>query len=197
MIDAVTLLAAGGFAALAGLFAFLEVLPPLGRFVPGQLLVGAVAAGAARSSGSALPLVLAAFLGSLAGDLVNFVRARRHARWVLGGRHATGLPGDALDRLHRRLASNVVGTVLARRWFTGDRALMPWAAGAWNVPAFPYLAVNALACLAWAVAWVAAGFAFAYATRVLDPALSVILAITALMVVSRPFQNHSPRALWS
>lgn len=176
-------------AASIALVALLEVLPPLGRFIPGHLVVGVLGAvGFALHVHPAL-LVGAAFVGAFAGDALNFDRARRHPRIVV--QSAWWLPGGDVDRLERGLARSPLPTLVLRRFFTRDRALLPLVAGGWGMAPARFGAMAVLACATWSLTWLGAGYAFAAVTRALPALASVGLAGAALLLVSRPLEQRS------
>lgn len=183
--------AALAIAASIALVSLLEVLPPLGRFIPGHLVVGvlgAVAFAMGAGPGVVALAIGAGFAGALAGDLLNFDRARRHPRLVVAS--AWWLPGGDVDRIERGLARNAFATFVARRFFTRDRALLALVAGGWGMAPARFAIGAFAACLVWAAAWVGAGYAIGLATRALPVAASVGIAAAALLVLSRPLDQR-------
>ena len=178
----------------AGLFlaALLEVLPPLGRFVPGQLLVGALAAVAVALDALTLWQLPLLVVGALAGDALNFARAKHHPRFLLGGRGGWWLPGHDVDRLEASLRRSPARTFLLRRFLTKDRALLPLAAGGWGMGWGTFLASAGLACAVWSVAWFGAGAAIAYAMLHLPPAVGIAMLLGFLLVATRPLDAKAP-----
>lgn len=180
----------------AGLFlaALLEVLPPLGRFVPGQLLVGGGVAVAVARDAFTPWLVVAVVLGTLTGDALNFARAKHHPRFLMGGRGGWWLPGRDVDRLEASLRRSPARTFLVRRFYTKDRALLPLAAGGWGMPWRTFLVSAAGACVVWSLAWCAAGAAMALAMRHLPPAVGIAVLLGFLLVATRPLESATPGA---
>ena len=180
----------------AGLFlaTVLEVLPPLGRFIPGQLLVGLGVAVAVGVGGFTPWLLVAVVLGTFTGDALNFARAKHHPRFLMGGRGGWWLPGRDVDRLETSLRRRPVQTFLLRRFYTKDRALLPLAAGGWGMSWRTFLVCASVACLVWSLAWAAAGAAMALAMMHLPPAVGIAMLLGFLLVATRPLESGTPGA---
>lgn len=178
--------AVAAFALGLGLVALVEVLPPLGRFIPGQLLVGLAGAAALQLDAFSLWLLLATWAGALAGDALNFARAQRHPKLVLGGRGAWWLPGHQVDHLETGLRRSPWRTYLLHRFLTRDRAILPLAAAARGLPWSRFLPPAATACLVWAAVWITLGAAVTLGGRLLHPAASIVLATLLLLLATRP-----------
>lgn len=174
-----------------GLFlvAFWEVLPPLGRFIPGQLFIGLLAAFAVGLGDFSPWQPAALLLGTLAGDVLNFARAKHHPRFLLGGHNRWWIPGQDLDRLEASLRHNLAATFLRGRFSTRDRALLPMSASAIGArwPAFLRAAVPA--CLAWSATWYAAGAAIALSFQHLPPAAGITLLLGFLFLATGPVER--------
>lgn len=179
-----------------GLFlvALLEVLPPLGRFLPGQLLVGLLAALAVALDAASAWILVATLAGTLLGDVLNFVRAKHHPRFLMGGAGGWWLPGQDVDRLEAGLRRNPVRTFLVRRFFTKDRALLPLAAGGWNMAWSTFLLAAGTACVAWSLTWLTLGAATAYAMMHLPPAIGIAMLFISLLLATRPVDTPRPDA---
>lgn len=178
----------------AGLFlaALLEVLPPLGRFIPGQLLVGGLAAFAVGTHAFSPWQVAAVLLGTLAGDALNFARAKHHPRFLMGGRGGWWLPGRDVDRLEAALRRSPVATFVLRRFYTKDRAILPLAAGGWGMGWGLFLGCALVACVAWTAAWFGAGALLALAMLHLPPAVGIALLFGFLLLATRPLESPTP-----
>lgn len=176
-------------ALLAGglfLLAFGEVMPPLGRFVPGQLFIGLLAAFGVGLGHFSPWQPAAVLLGTLLGDVVNFARAKHHPRFLVSGRNRWWIPGHDLDRLETDLRHNLARTYLLRRFRTQERALLPLSAAAVSITWPRFVATAALACLAWTSVWFGAGAAIALAFQRLSPALGIALLLGFLLLATRP-----------
>lgn len=180
-------LVAAGFAV-----AFLEVLPPLGRFLPGQLLVGLLGAAAWFGDGPLLWLVPAVLLGALLGDALTFSRSWRDPRLAWGGRRAWWLPGHDVDRLEAALRRSFLRTYVLRRFLTRDRALLPIAAGAVSSSWQRFAAASALSCLVWSAAWTAAGAGVALGWQLLPPPAAAAILLTFLFLAVGPVEKVAP-----
>lgn len=172
--------------------AFLEVLPPLGRFLPGQLLVGLLVALAWLLGAFSPWLVVPAFTGALAGDLANFRRAWRDPREGFGGPRAWWVPGHDVDRLEAGLRHAPLRTYLLRRFRTRDRALLPLSAGVVGMPPERFLAASAAACLLWSLAWVGLGLAVGAGAQVLPPLATAGMLLGFLLLSTRPLDAAQP-----
>lgn len=185
-----TLVLAGGLLAVA----LGEVMPPLGRFVPGQLFIGLLAA-FSIGLGHFSPWQPAAVLvGTFAGDLVNFARSKHHPRFLVSGRNRWWLPGHELDRLESDLRHSLVRTYFLRRFRTQERALLPLSAAAIGVTWPRFVATSAVACVAWTVVWFGAGAAIALAFTRLSPALGIALLLGFLLLATRPEPEQTAAA---
>lgn len=179
----------GGIVAAAFLVAFLEVLPPLGRFIPGQLLVGLLGAAAWVGHGPLLWLVPATFVGAFAGDALTFLRSWRDPRLAWGGKGSWWLPGHDVDRLEVALRRSFTGTYVARRFFTRDRALLPIAAGAVDASWERFAPVSALSCLLWSAAWTGAGAGLALGMQMLPGPAAAAALLTFLFLAVGPVEK--------
>lgn len=181
-------LRAGLVAAAFGV-ALIEVLPPLGRFIPGQLLVGILGAVAWLGNGPLALVAAAAFLGAFAGDWLTFFRAWRNPRLAWGGRGSWWLPGHDVDRLEAALRRSFPRTYLLRRFFTRDRAVLPIAAAAVDASWQRFASVSAVSCLVWSAAWAGAGAGVALGMQLLPPPAAVAIFLTFLFLAVGPVEK--------
>lgn len=182
-----------GLVAAAFAVAFVEVLPPLGRFIPGQLLVGVLGTLAWLGGGPLAWLVPAALLGALAGDWATFFRAWRNPRLAWGGRGSWWLPGHDVDRLEVALRRSFFRTYLLRRFLTRDRAILPIAAAAVDAPWQRFALASALASAVWAGVWIALGAGVALGAQMLPPAAAAAIGLTVLFLAVGPVEKAVPR----
>lgn len=179
-----------GLAAGLALVAFLEVLPPLGRFIPGQLIVGALAGIGVYEGWFSAWLGLAVVAGGFAGDLLNYVRGRRHPKRLFQNQGGWWIPGETLDHLKSGLRHTPFTTYVLRRFRTRDRAILPLAA-AWEMPLLRFVPVAAAGALVWSVAWLLAGALVGLSARSFHPAVTAALLIGFLLVATRPLETRA------
>lgn len=185
-----------GFGALLFLIALVEVLPPAGRYLPGPLLVCAIAGLAAWRDAFAWWQLLGAGLGAIAGDIANYERARRHPRRTWARSTDWGLDTPEARGIERALQASPWRVALTRKLLTRDRALLPLVAGAWGAPWRPFLAVTVCTSLAWGLVWAGLGAGGILALKVLPPLWSMgILVVVALLVVP-PYARADQSAQW-
>lgn len=162
---------------VAGAAAFLETVPGVGVFFPGE----AVLAGAAATIDGTprhylgVTVVLAAWTG----DQVNFWIARlstRHLR--LAGKAAPSARRSvrAFQGAMALLRAHGVWAVLVGRLIPVVRSFIPAAAGVARIPPVPFALASAVGCVLWASLWLGAG-------SVLRAALDQHPAVVALVVV--------------
>jgi len=129
----------------------------LGTVVEGEtvLVIGGFAA---RRGYLSLPWVMAAaFAGSLAGDQLYFLLARRYGERVLGSRPSWRA---RLHRVRDLLDRHATLFILTFRFFYGLRTVSPVAIGLTNVSVRRFLLLNVSGAALWSVAFGGAGYAF-------------------------------------
>lgn len=166
----------------------LEVLPPLGRYLPGQLFLAGIALYAAANDAATPWIVVAAFAGALAGDLANYAYARRHPRIEFGGSSHWWLPGHTLDKLDRGLKHGLLQTALRSFFHTRDRAVLPIAAGAHGTPPAKYVPVATLAVAGWTIAWCGIGLILGEAWQRLPDVARLGAVVVAMMIAANPLR---------
>jgi len=177
-------------AALA-LIAFAECFALLGIVVPGVVLLGvaAFAAGAVRLA--LVPCLLATFFGALAGDGLSYALGRRlhgNIRQSFPFRRNPHWIGDG----ERFFARHGTWSVAIGRFVGPIRPVIPLIAGVLSMPARRFLAVDLLAGLAWAPAYVLPGYFVGAAVEreyappeVLVPAAAAVLGLLMLLLLRR------------
>jgi len=120
----------------------------IGTFLEGEtiLVLGGFAAhrGLLRLPG----VMLAAFVGSLAGDQLFFFIGRRHGpAWL--ARHPKWQP--RVERARGLLNRHATGLILVFRFLYGLRNITPFALGLSDVPAPRFIVLNAVGAAIWAV----------------------------------------------
>lgn len=127
----------------------------LGTMVEGETLL--ILGGFAAHQGYLhLPAVmLAAFVGSLLGDLGWFYVGRRY-----GQRALAKFPRlqTRVERVTALLQRRETGLLLSFRFIYGIRTVTPLAAGLSRIPAARFMLLNGLGAAAWSVAIASAGY---------------------------------------
>lgn len=131
----------------------------IGTFVEGETIL--VMAGFAAHQGYlSLPFVmLAAFVGSLAGDQLAFFAGRRYSAALLR-RFPRLLPG--VRRAQDLLLRYGTPLLLGFRFVYGIRNVTPIAAGSSPISVFRFLGLNAVGAALWSCAVAYAGYAFGH-----------------------------------
>lgn len=186
----------GSLAELLKQYGYLAVL--LGTFLEGETIL-LMAGFAAHQGYLSLPgVMLAAFVGSLAGDQLAFFAGRRYGRAALSRfprvlaqlERATGL-------LERYGSALLVGF----RFVYGIRNATPLSAGLSRIPVSRFVLLNAVGALLWATTVSAAGYVFgraielvlADARRVEEVVLATILGL-GLVVAVISHRRRNPRS---
>jgi membrane protein DedA with SNARE-associated domain len=142
------------------------------------------------------------FLAAVAGDNTGYWIGRRggrslierHGRWV-------GLTSQRLDSIDRFFARHGAKTILVARFLSGVRAFTPLFAGISRIPWRRFAALDAAACLVWAVAVGLLGYAFGESWGRVEhwvgrAGLSLLVLIAALVLL-RAASRHGDRVrLW-
>ena len=127
----------------------------IGTFLEGETIL--IIAGFAAFNGHlSLPLcILAAFLGSFAGDQTAFYVGRYNRRFL-----ETRLKKweCRIERVHRLLEKHQVLVLLSFRFFYGFRNITPFAVGTTNVSPLRFFALNAVGAAVWAVSFGLGGY---------------------------------------
>ena len=144
------ILAYGYLAApLVGLIAFAEGIAVIGSFVPGSMLLVAIATSAGSGHVSLAWMILWASLGAVAGDLLSFLLGRRHGASMLAMRPFHYRP-DWTRRATELLEVRGDVAVFIGRLVPPLRALMPVMAGMSGLKTRRFLASDTLSALVWA-----------------------------------------------
>lgn len=165
-------------------FGYLVIL--IGTFFEGETVL--VLGGFAAHHGHLdLPgVILAAFLGSYAGDQVWFHLARRYGRRWLARRP---LLLGRVERVRDRLGGHADWFVLTFRFLYGIRSVGPMALAMSGYPPRRFLVLNGIAAAVWAVVVGWAGYLFGQAFELLlgevkDMQLKILGAILAAVAAA-------------
>lgn len=131
-------------------------------------------------------VMLAAFLGSYAGDQLWFHLARRYGRQWLARRPRLLAK---VDRVHHRLGRHADWFVLTFRFLYGIRSVGPMALAMSGYPPRRFLVLNGIAAAVWAIAVGWAGYLFGEAFelmlgKVKDVQLKILGAAAAAIVAA-------------
>lgn len=141
-------------------------------------------------------VVLAAFVGSFAGDQLYFYIGRRWGEYALARRPAWR-PGA--ERARRLLERYGTVFILSFRFIYGVRTISAFVIGLAGIGAWRFLVLNAISAAIWSVVIGGAGYAFGEAiTRMIDRVkvyeLHVVAAVVALSVAG--WAVHVLRRRW-
>jgi len=128
----------------------------IGTFLEGETIL--IIAGFIASSTGALSLplcILAAFLGSFAGDQTAFYIGRynkkflekRLQRWEC-----------RIEKVHRLLEKHQVLVLVSFRFFYGFRNITPFAVGTSNISPLRFFLLNGIGACIWAISFGVGGF---------------------------------------
>jgi undecaprenyl-diphosphatase len=172
--------------ALVAVMAFLETGAGIGLIAPGELVVilGGVAAG--QGEIKLLPLIALVWASAVAGDVLSFALGRRLGRgFLITHGHRIRLTPRRLEQIERYFAQHGGKTILFGRFISLVRSLVPFIAGASNMPARRFLPMTAAAAGIWATACTFVGYVF---WNSIDDAVALAkqgsLAIAALLTIT-------------
>ncbi len=141
--------------ALAGLLALAEGVPGVGVFLPGEIMITALATSV---PGFQAPLLgLAVVVGACVGDQINYWLGR-----LMGPRISNSMAFRKLGRARWDRALDLIDrhgarAVLASRLIPVVRAIVPAVAGAAGLSPARFTAASVAGSVAWATVWVGAG----------------------------------------
>ena len=176
----VTGVADGWSPALAGLLALAESLPGVGAFLPGEIMITALATSV---PGVQIPLLgLAVVVGACVGDQLNYWLGRlmgpRLSNSVVFRKLGKTRWDRALDLINRHGAR----AVLISRLIPVARAIVPAVAGAASLSPARFTAASVAGSLAWALVWVGAG---AVAGSLSAWSLSLVIIGAGVLLLAR------------
>ncbi|KZZ14993.1 hypothetical protein A3750_12565 [Oleiphilus sp. HI0079] len=184
--------------------AFVESFAIAGIVVPGVALLFSIAAIASLSHIPVESVLIAAFLGAVAGDVLSFFIGRAFHDRLTNVWPFSRYP-DALSQGERFFNKYGTISVVIGRFVGPLRPVLPLTAGMLQMPSAKFITINILSACAWAPAYILPGYlgaefsqnAFANEHAGLSAWLVVCLILTALpwlvtlKLVSIPFkQKH-------
>ena len=167
--------------ALAGLLALAESVPGVGAFLPGELMITALATSV---PGVQTPLLaLAVVVGACVGDQLNYWLGR-----LMGPRLSSSIVFRKLgqarwDRALELINRHGARAVLVSRLIPVVRAIVPAVAGAAGLSPARFTAASIAGSASWAIVWVGAGAAAGSLSA--GPLLLVILGAGLLLLARR------------
>lgn len=169
------------------LTAFIESFAIAGIVVPGVAILFSIAALASLSGIPLFDVLLAAFIGAVAGDLISFFIGRAfHAsipnKWPFSRYPEALAKGEQFFNKYGTL-SVVIGR------FVGPlRPVLPITAGILKMPTSKFVSINLLSALAWAPAYILPGYLGASLSQSLfsAPLLTQVLIGLGLVSLALP-----------
>jgi len=146
-----------GLEHLVGRYGYAAIL--LGTFFEGETILVIGGFMAHRGYLALSGVILAAFLGSMAGDQLFFMLGRRHGPAVLARRPSWTGRVHRVNGLLRRYQTLVI---LGFRFVYGMRTATPFVLGLGDVPAIKFLALNMVSALVWATVIAGGGYLFGH-----------------------------------
>lgn len=144
-----------------GLMAFLETGAFLGFIAPGEtaVIVGGLVAG--QGEISLLALIAIVWVCCVAGDLTAFQIGRRLGRqWLLSRGARLQITEERLETVESFLAKRGAVFIVFGRFLGLVRPLIPFTAGASNMPLKRFLPYDVLAAGLWSITFCTLGFLF-------------------------------------
>ena len=166
--------------ALAGLLALAESLPGVGVFLPGEIMITALATSV---PGGHTPLLgLAVVVGACVGDQFNYWLGR-----LMGPRLSDSMVFRKLGRARWDRALGLINrygarAVLVSRLIPVVRAIVPAVAGAASLSPARFTAASVAGSVAWALVWVGAG---AVAGSLSAWSLSLVIIGAGVLLLAR------------
>jgi len=154
----------------------------VGTFLEGETIVVLAAFAAHQGYLPLSEVILAAFIGSLAGDQLYFYLGRKHSRFQLDKRPSWRSRIDKAARLLNRFQTSLI---LSFRFMYGLRTVLPFAIGMSSVPAAKFAVLNVIGAAIWSAALGYGGYFFGHAFEVvLEDAKKYELWVFSLIAVT-------------
>ena len=195
MPDAATIADAVGYEGMA-LIVFTETAILLGFLLPGDAVILAAGALAARGEMElwiAVPVLLAA---AIAGEGAAFVVGRHFGPWLRKrDRTLFLIRRSHMENAQRFYRRHGAATLVLARFVGVARTFAPVAAGASRMPVRAFLVCNVAGGVVWVASMLLAGYAVGATLERLDLAFGVILAAVGFLSVA-PFAVAWSRKRW-
>lgn len=166
--------------------AALECAAFAGLLVPGESVVLASGFFAHQGILERVPVMLAAGLGAIAGDNIGYVLGSRLGRdWLLRRGSRFGIRKRGLARVERFFERQGPKAVFFGRFVGFARALVPFVAGASDMPYRKFVLYDGLGAVLWTIAFVTLGYLAGASWRVVEQWISRSgLILGALVLVA-------------
>ncbi|HKQ57343.1 MAG TPA: DedA family protein [Candidatus Eisenbacteria bacterium] len=152
-------------------------------FLPGDSLLFAVGAFAARGSLELIQALLVLMSASILGDSTNYLIGSRVGPAVFHKRGSRWLNPAHLERTHRFYEKHGAKTVILARFLPIVRTFAPFVAGIGRMSYPRFLAYSVAGSVLWVGLFVLAGYFFGNIPVVRDNFSLVVMAIIALSVM--------------
>jgi membrane-associated protein len=163
-------------------------------FLPGDSLLFALGAFAARGSLSLLPLLILLPIAAILGDMVNYWCGVWLGPKIFRGDKIRFLKKEHLDRTHAFYEKYGAKTIVLARFVPIVRTFAPFVAGMGRMSYAKFSLYNVLGALLWVGLFVPAGYFFADHPLVRKNFTVVMLAIIVLSVLPAVFEFLRERA---
>jgi membrane protein DedA with SNARE-associated domain len=139
--------------------AALECAAFVGLLIPGESLVLASGFFAHQGILELFPVMLAAGLGAITGDNIGYVLGARLGReWLLRKGSRFGIRKRGLDRVEQFFQRQGPKAVFFGRFVGFARALVPFVAGASDMPYRKFVLYDAAGAVLWTIGFVTLGY---------------------------------------
>ena len=152
-------------------------------FLPGDSLLFAVGAFAARGSLDLTLSLLVLAIAGILGDTVNYWIGAKAGPAVFQRKESRWFNPAHLERTHRFYEKHGAKTIVLARFLPIVRTFAPFVAGIGRMSYPRFLAYNVFGAILWVVLFVLAGYFFGNIPLVRDNFSLVILVIIAVSVV--------------
>lgn len=171
-------------AATVALFAFLESLAIAGIIIPGVAMLFGIAALAGLSDTPLIHVLLAAFAGAVAGDVLSFYLGRHFHDRIRTVWPFSRYPEALSKGEHFFNKYGAISVVIGR--FVGPlRPVLPLTAGMLGMPAVRFISVNIASAIAWAPFYILPGYFSGRVTTIgletIDLSLLAYICLIALI----------------
>lgn len=162
---------------LAFLAAFLEALPAIGLFIPGQTIVVMAGFLAYTDVVSFWAVAVLVILGAILGDCVGYWAGRRFGTTVIQ-------QPAFLDEVNELLRVHPVKTLVFGRFNSITRAFAPFVAGANHVRFGRFMVANVVGGVLWGLCWTSLGYIFGASYQLAASAIewALLIIFVAAMV---------------
>ncbi len=163
-------------------------------FLPGDSLLFAIGAFAARGSLELWAVLLILVAAAIIGDSVNYTIGRRFGQWFITKTNGRFIKKEHLEKTEKFYAKYGAKTIVLARFVPIVRTLAPFVAGVGKMEYKKFLFFNVFGGILWVVLFVIAGYLFGNIPVVQHNFTLVIFAIIGVSLV--PGIIEYARAKW-